>query len=118
MSSRAGTRPAGRRSTSLLVAFMTASALVPAAGAAFAQDLTETGLGTSWFPTIADFESKTGTKLTLSEAPDLGAQVAAGKLPPIEQRIPADSEVVVPYKEMGAYGGDRPPSSGPVAMLV
>src|SRR3978361_240040 len=87
MSSRAGVSVARRRITSLLVAFMTASALVPAAGPASGRDLTETGLGTSWFPTIKDFEAKTGTKLTLSQAPDLDAQVKAGTLPPIEQRI-------------------------------
>jgi peptide/nickel transport system substrate-binding protein len=99
-------RPQSWRGKLLMLGLVSSTALVTAGLLpALAQDLTETGLGTSWFATIQDFEAKTGQKLTLSEAPDLAAQVAAGTLPPLDQRLPADVAVVVPYAEMGQYGG-------------
>ena len=39
------------------------------------------------------------------EAPALAAEVAAGKLPPVEQRLPAQPQVVQPAKAIGRYGG-------------
>ena len=35
----------------------------------------------------------------------LADMVAAGDLPPVEERLPADPYVVVPYQEIGQYGG-------------
>jgi peptide/nickel transport system substrate-binding protein len=66
---------------------------------------TEADLGTSYFLTVKDFEAATGTTMTFHEAPVLAEQVAAGSLPPLEERLPEDPEVVVPYGEMGVYGG-------------
>lgn len=40
------------------------------------------------------------------EAPDLAARVAAGELPPLEQRLPAEPFVMVAVEEPGQYGGD------------
>ena len=39
------------------------------------------------------------------ESPDLAALVKAGKLPPVEQRLPADILVIKPLHETGRYGG-------------
>ncbi len=39
------------------------------------------------------------------EAPMLAALVAAGQLPPVEQRLPADPVVITPVESVGKYGG-------------
>ena len=39
------------------------------------------------------------------EAPALAAEVAAGELPPVEERLPDQPEVIAPYRELGTYGG-------------
>jgi len=39
------------------------------------------------------------------EAPELAELVKAGKLPPVEQRIPANPRVIKPLEEVGQYGG-------------
>ncbi len=39
------------------------------------------------------------------EAPQLAALVKEGKLPPVEQRIPAEPMVVKPLRAIGTYGG-------------
>jgi peptide/nickel transport system substrate-binding protein len=40
-----------------------------------------------------------------NEAPALADQVKAGKLPPVERRLPAEPLVVKPVHEVGRYGG-------------
>src|SRR6266496_4437047 len=42
---------------------------------------------------------------TFKEAPMLAELVKAGKLPPVEQRLPAEPLVIKPLKEIGKYGG-------------
>jgi len=42
---------------------------------------------------------------SFKEAPMLAEQVKAGKLPPVEQRVPQDLLVVKPVHEIGKYGG-------------
>jgi peptide/nickel transport system substrate-binding protein len=39
------------------------------------------------------------------EAPELAARVKAGKLPPVEERLPEEPLVVEPAQEIGSYGG-------------
>ncbi|MGI6208184.1 MAG: ABC transporter substrate-binding protein [Anaerolineae bacterium] len=39
------------------------------------------------------------------EAPMLAELVAAGKLPPVEERLPKNPMVIVPHKQVGTYGG-------------
>jgi len=39
------------------------------------------------------------------EAPMLAELVAAGKLPPVEERLPKDPRVITPYEQVGEYGG-------------
>jgi len=41
----------------------------------------------------------------LAEAPMLAELVKAGKLPPVEQRVPDEPLVVKPLHEIGKYGG-------------
>lgn len=40
-----------------------------------------------------------------SEAPMLAELVKEGKLPPVEERLPENPIVVIPYEEIGEYGG-------------
>jgi peptide/nickel transport system substrate-binding protein len=40
-----------------------------------------------------------------SEAPQLAEMVAAGKLPPVDERLPESPIVVLPIKSVGEYGG-------------
>ena len=42
---------------------------------------------------------------TYNEAPMLAARVAAGELPPVDQRLPENPMVVEPFHEIGEYGG-------------
>lgn len=39
------------------------------------------------------------------EAPMLAKRVAAGELPPVEERLPANPRVIEPVNEIGTYGG-------------
>ena len=42
---------------------------------------------------------------TFDEAPSLAARVAAGELPPVQERLPKQPLVVKPAHEIGSYGG-------------
>ena len=42
---------------------------------------------------------------SFQEAPSLAAKVAAGELPPVEERIPSEPLVWQPFEEIGTYGG-------------
>lgn len=58
------------------------------------------------YNTIADYEKASGGKIErFYGAPMLRAKVAAGELPPVEERLPEVPLVVVPYEEVGLYGG-------------
>ena len=41
-----------------------------------------------------------------NEAPMLAALVATGQLPPVDERLPVNPEVVAPIEEIGKYGGE------------
>lgn len=41
-----------------------------------------------------------------NEAPELAALVAAGELPPVEERLPPEPLVITPVDSIGRYGGD------------
>ena len=41
-----------------------------------------------------------------SEAPALAAQVEAGQLPPVTERLPAEPMVIEPWQEIGRHGGE------------
>ena len=57
---------------------------------------------------LDEYETETGTTLTFNEAPMLADRVAAGELPPVEERLPerADVQVVQPRDTIGQYGGE------------
>jgi peptide/nickel transport system substrate-binding protein len=44
-------------------------------------------------------------EMTYHEAPMLADLVAAGSLPPVEERLPSNPRVITPYEEVGDYGG-------------
>ena len=58
------------------------------------------------YATPADYEAATGNAITrFKEAPALRAKVAAGELPPVEERLPFEPLVCVPIDGIGEYGG-------------
>ena len=60
----------------------------------------------SQYNTPADYQRATGKRISkFNEAPMLAELVKAGKLPPIEKRLPAEPLVIVPVEEVGQYGG-------------
>ncbi len=46
-----------------------------------------------------------GAQTAYKEAPELAVRVAAGELPPVEERLPQDPLVVEPHERIGQYGG-------------
>jgi peptide/nickel transport system substrate-binding protein len=55
---------------------------------------------------LGDYVAETGQKIeSFNEAPMLAARVASGELPALEDRLPKDPLVVVPWEEIGQYGG-------------
>lgn len=55
---------------------------------------------------LPDYEKLTGKKIEkFNEAPMLRTMVAAGELPPVEDRLPKDVLVRIPLQEIGLYGG-------------
>src|SRR5882724_4955931 len=76
------------------------------ASAALAQqpDLSQSGLvGKLENPTIVTDPAQAPKKF--QEAPGLAELVKAGKLPPVEQRVPAEPMVIKPLRAVGKYGG-------------
>ncbi|MCD6082788.1 ABC transporter substrate-binding protein [Candidatus Aerophobetes bacterium] len=60
------------------------------------------------YATLAEYEKLTGNRIEkFNEAPMLRTLVAAGKLPPVEERLPEkdDIYVVEPIEKIGQYGG-------------
>lgn len=54
----------------------------------------------------AEYQNATGKEITeFNEAPMLTELVEAGKLPPVEERLPDEPLVIVPVEEVGEYGG-------------
>ena len=67
-------------------------------------------LGTAW--AAGTEESAAGETTAMAamsgaynEAPMLAARVAAGELPPVEERLPPEPVVITPLEEVGQYGG-------------
>jgi len=58
------------------------------------------------YTTLQEYEKVTGKKIeAFNEAPMLRVKVAAGEIPPIEQRLPQEPLVMEPLEEIGKYGG-------------
>ncbi len=64
------------------------------------------GLVTQWPQQLelSEFERQRGP-LNFNESPAFAAQVAAGALPPLEQRLPGEPLILLPYHTCGHYGG-------------
>ena len=68
-------------------------------------------LGTAvWAGGTEDADEGTDTVVAASggkynEAPMLAALVAAGELPPVDERLPVEPKVIVPFEMVGRYGG-------------
>ena len=78
-----------------------ALALLAACGPAAAPD-PEAGASAPAAPAAAAAPESAGG---FNEAPMLAAMVAAGTLPPVDERLPAEPLVIEPYNEIGQYGG-------------
>ena len=58
------------------------------------------------FVTVSEYTRQTGNAVgDYHEAPELAARVADGSLEPVADRLPDDPALVVPYEEIGQYGG-------------
>ncbi len=56
---------------------------------------------------LADYEAEYGTTVpAFSESPMLAEMVAAGTLPPVEERLPDNPVVQIPLEDIGKYGGN------------
>ena len=56
-------------------------------------------------PTAAAAEATTAAPAKYNEAPMLAEMVAAGKLPPVDQRLPKNPLIVTPTEQVGKYSG-------------
>ncbi|MEO8714838.1 MAG: ABC transporter substrate-binding protein [Acetobacteraceae bacterium] len=89
---------------SALAAAPAASELLHAAIAEAQTSLDQSGLvGKIQGPTLILDPAK--WPKSFNEAPSLAALVKAGKLPPVDQRLPAEPLVIQPLHEIGKYGG-------------
>jgi peptide/nickel transport system substrate-binding protein len=58
------------------------------------------------YDTLQDYEKLTGERIEeFGEALMLRTMVAAGELPPVEERLPDEPLVVIPIEKVGQYGG-------------
>ena len=58
------------------------------------------------YATLEEYEKATGKMITnFGESPMLRIKVAAGELPPVEERISAEPMVIKPVEKIGRYGG-------------
>jgi len=61
--------------------------------------------GIQW-ATVSEYEADTGRTIRrFNEAPMLAEKVAAGELPPVEERMPLEPAVMRAPEEIGRYGG-------------
>lgn len=89
--------------------------LVLLSGAALAQDMSEGDLVYPFqYGDLDAYTAATGNSIDMwGEAPMLAERVAAGDLPPVEERLPAQPVVVQPLEQIGEYGGEL---KGPSAL--
>ena len=79
-------------------------AMILFAGAASAQDSL---IYPFQYADLDAYSAATGNSIDMwGEAPILAEKVAAGELPPVEERLPAQPVVVQPLEAIGEYGGE------------
>jgi peptide/nickel transport system substrate-binding protein len=54
---------------------------------------------------LEDYEKQIDKKLAFKENPMFAEQVKKGELPAVEKRLPVEPLVMMPYDEIGGYGG-------------
>ncbi|MBW2670622.1 MAG: hypothetical protein JRD87_12205, partial [Deltaproteobacteria bacterium] len=54
---------------------------------------------------LEDYEKQIDKKLAFKENPMFAEKVKKGELPAVEKRLPEEPLVVMPYDEIGKYGG-------------
>lgn len=98
----------------VLILLLIAAAVMSAGGGALAQDMGER-VYPSQYASLDAYAAATGDSIdSWGEAPMLAEKVAAGELPPIEERLPAQPVVVQPLEAIGEYGGELAgPSTSP-----
>jgi len=91
--------------------FMAAASAMAAVSASSARALAQAVNNTSQFSasglvgTLQGPTQSAAIPKTFQEAPQLAALVKAGKLPPVEQRLPSEPMVLQPLESVGRYGG-------------
>jgi len=66
----------------------------------------ESTLAQRVWSTLQEYEKVTGQRIEkFGEAPMLRVKVAAGEIPPVEERLPEEPVVIAPVEEIGQYGG-------------
>ncbi len=97
----------------LSLMFILVMILLSATG--LAQDMSEGDLVYPFqYADLDAYAAATGNSIDMwGEAPMLAEQVAAGELPPVEERLPAQPVVVQPLEQIGEYGGEL---KGPTAL--
>jgi peptide/nickel transport system substrate-binding protein len=101
-----GFRP-GRHGTAMLVTALSLGWLGTSTALAACPTAANPGSLKGAFPEQVEVEeAKTaGLNLTFSDNPLFAADVKAGKLPPVADRLPAQPLIVLPYDDCGGYGG-------------
>ena len=100
-----------KRSILFLVLITTIALL---SSGALAQDMSER-VYPFQYADLDAYTAATGNTIdSYGEAPMLAGRVAAGELPPVEERLPAQPVVVQPLEAVGEYGGELAgPSTNP-----
>jgi peptide/nickel transport system substrate-binding protein len=111
-------RHAARRALALSSSALTLALLTGAASAACPTVADPQGL-VGAYPEQVEVEdlAKAGLTLTYTDNPLFAADVTAGTLPPVAERLPEEPLIELPYAECGKYGGtlegtSRSPESG------
>ena len=101
-----------KRGSLTVIGWLVASGLIFAAGGAEPEQgatdtaMEEARLGFALWATPADYEGDTGNRIdSWQEAPTLAQEVAAGQLPPLQERMGDEPMVVRPDERIGTYGG-------------
>jgi len=80
--------------------------LIPLLVSAMCLLAVEPALTQQAWDTLQEYEKATGEKIEkFNEPPMLKVKVAAGELPPVEERLPEEPQVIEPLEEVGRYGG-------------
>jgi peptide/nickel transport system substrate-binding protein len=96
-----------RKRILLLLSFALLLSLMPAVVGAQVEGFSPADNFAAW--SLDEYESLSGTTIdSFNEAPMLAELVAAGELPPVEERLPVreDIQVVQPRESIGQYGGE------------